>query len=662
MAVTISLRVNHLFFYTGLLYIKNPDYLKLFLCLHLCRKFKDMKKNLLLGMICFTSTAIVAQKPMDSTQYDVIIIQGNRIEIPFNQASRDIQIITAKEIKQLPVQSVNELLEYVGGIDIRQRGPFGTQADVSMDGGTFEQTLVLLNGIKLINSQTAHNMLNLPIPLSAIDHIEVLRGSAARKYGINALTGAINIVTKKETSSFVDAQVYAGSSFKKQDPSEGDGIYGGGGVQVTGNFGTKKQQHLLSINKTKYNGQRYNSASDNTQLFYNGNVDFNSNNSLQLLGGYSHTSFGANGFYAAPGDKNSEEMVTTALFSLSSKHKLGRFTLSPRISDRYDEDDYRYLKDQPTIGRSTHYTNALMAEINAGVKTTIGEFGLGWESRFETINSSNIGEHNRNNHGIYAEYRNVFWKKLVANAGVYVNYNTKFGWQAYPGIDLAYLFNSHWKLAACVGSGQRIPSFTDLYLNQLPGNIGNPKLQPENAWDYEANLQFHKKIFRMEVGYFYRDVQDFIDWVRVSPLEPYSPHNYGNIKIQGIHARIRQNFHFKHAQHLNYFINYNYLIPSYVAENNNQSKYVLETLQHQLLVGIQYGIKNFNIQLTNRFIQRMKNDPYSILDARISYKIHSFTVFGTITNSLDAQYSEAGAVPMPTRWISLGVRYRWDQK
>lgn len=625
--------------------------------------FKNInkKKQILIGCNLIFSLCAFAQKN-DTTKYDAIVIQGNRIEVPFQKASRDIQIITAKEIEKLPVSSLNELLAYAGGVDIRQRGPFGTQADISMDGGTFEETLVLLNGVKLINSQTAHNMMNLPIPLSAIDHIEILRGSAARKFGINALTGAINIVTKKETISFIEANIFGGSSFKKQNEKEGDGIYGGGGIQVTGNFGTQKQNHLIAISKTKYNGQRYNSASDNTQLFYNGSYHFNADNAIQLLGGYSYAKFGANGFYAAPGDLNSEEMVSTALFSLSSTHRMGRFTLSPRISNRYDEDDYRYLKHQPSIGRSLHFTNALMAELNGSIKTKFGTFGLGWESRFEDINSSNIGEHHRNNHGFYAEYHHIFNQKWVVNTGAYINYNTKFDWQVYPGLDFAYLINKHWKFAVNVGSGQRIPSFTDLYLNQLPGNIGNPLLQPENAWNYGGNVQYKYKTLRINIGYFYRDVTDFIDWVRDSITQPYSPFNFGRVKIQGIHLRLNQDFIFKNHQKLKYFLRYNYLIPTYESKKGIQSKYVLSALQHQFIAGIYYQNNGFSFQITNRFIQRFKNKPYDVLDIRLAYKIKKFTIYSTINNILDAQYKEAGAVPMPTRWFNLGLRYRWQKK
>src|SRR5699024_8500086 len=143
--------------------------------------------------------------------------------------------------------SVNELLAYVGGIDIRQRGPFGGQADISLDGGTFEQTLVLINGVKLIDDQTAHLMMNIPVPIQAIDHIEVLRGTAARIYGINALTGAINIVTKSSARTFLLTDVNMASGFKKREEDDKSGIYGGGSLELVGNFAHKKQRHLLAF-------------------------------------------------------------------------------------------------------------------------------------------------------------------------------------------------------------------------------------------------------------------------------------------------------------------------------------------------------------------------------------------------------------------------------
>ncbi len=596
-----------------------------------------------------------------STEVDEVLIQGNRLQTPFSEATRDIQVITQKQIEALPAKSLNEVLSYISGVDIRQRGPFGTQSDISIDGGTSEQTIVLINGVKMIDAQSAHNMMNLPIPLSAIDHIEVIRGAAARIYGINALTGAVNIVTKKGERLSVTADLLAGSSFQPKDEGDGSGIYAGNAAEVTGIFGTAQQNQLFSVAYSDYNGQRYNSAGKNTRVFYNGNYALNKNNSIQAMAGYIHNHFGANGFYAAPGDVNSEEVTKSSVFSLSSRHTFGNFTLSPRISDRYGEDDYRYFRDNLSKGRSIHYANALMLELNSSLKTGIGTFGFGVESRLEKINSSNIGEHERDNHGMYAELKTGFGERIKGTAGVYGNYNTDFGYQVYPGIDLAYLLNDYWKISANIGSGQRIPSFTDLYLNQRPGNVGNALLQPESAWNYEGNVQFNKGNVQFKTGYFYRTINEFIDWVRENPSQPYSPENLGQTQMQGIYARLQQDFKVTDTQSFGYDLSYNYLNPSFETSAEKQSKYILESLKHQVIAGIHYTINDFSFQIKNRLLKRELGDSYNVADVRLNYKVQDILLYSEVTNLFNASYVEAGAVPMPTRWFSFGVKLQWNQ-
>jgi len=619
-------------------------------------------KKLLIVIGAFATLPVFAQKDQTlSNDLDDVIIQGNRIQTPFSQATRDIQIITQQQIEQLPVRSVNEVLSYISGVDIRQRGPFGAQADISIDGGTSEQTLVLLNGVKLIDAQSAHNMMNIPVPLSAIDHIEILRGAAARIYGINALTGAVNIVTKTENHPSLTVDLQAGSSFKDKEKGDGDGIYGGGSAELTGTFGSKKINNLIAASHDDYNGQRYNSASKATRLFYSGNYNIDSNNTIQAMAGYARSHYGANGFYAAPGDVNAAEIVESSVFSLSSRHRFGNFMLSPRISDRYGEDDYRYFKDDLNTARSLHYTNALMLELNGTLSTGIGTFGLGWESRLEKISSSNIGKHDRDNHGAYAELRTNIGAKLEGTLGAYANYNTDYGWQVYPGVDLAYLLDTHWKISASIGSGERIPSFTDLYLNQLPGNIGNEDIQAESAWNYEGNIQYNKKRLKVQAGYFYRVISDFIDWVREDESAPYSPINFGKNKIQGIYGRIQQNFDLGNKQTVGYHLTYNYLHPIIDRSTDLQSKYTLESLKHQFIAGMNYSIDHFSLQLENRLLKRELAEAYDVADIRTSYQLKKALLYFEVNNLFDAQYTEAGAVPMPTRWFGLGVKFRWDK-
>ena len=176
----------------------------------------------------------------DTTLLSEIMITENRLQIPFSKQSRNIEIIDRAQIQNLPVTSISEVLTYISGVDIRQRGPFGTQADVSMDGGLFDQTLILLNGVKISDIQTGHHSMNIPVSLDAVERIEVLKGPAARVYGINALTGAINIITSTSAVNSASINVQSGSSFGRKEEGDGKGVYAGGTAQAVLNMGNPK--------------------------------------------------------------------------------------------------------------------------------------------------------------------------------------------------------------------------------------------------------------------------------------------------------------------------------------------------------------------------------------------------------------------------------------
>ncbi len=606
----------------------------------------------------FIAGCFIGYGQENENQLDEIVISENRLQIPFNQTARAVEVITAKEIKKLPVKSIQEVLSLLAGVDIKQRGPFGTQADVSIDGGTFEQTLILINGVKMNDAQTAHHALNLALPLEAIERIEVLRGPAARMYGINALTGAINIVTKKVTENGLHNTTFIGSSFKNKDNGDGSGIYWGGGTQLTGTWFKEKHNHLLGYSKDKYNGQRYNTENNTDKFYYQGQFFISNDNSMQLMAGHIDNKFGANGFYAAPGDKNSFEIVKTSFGSLGSTHKISEnFTLRPQVSLRYNEDDYRYFKNDLNRARSQHYSNSVNAELHSSLKTTIGTFGLGLESRWEQITSSNIGEHQRNNLGFYAEYKTTLWNKFFVNTGAYTNYNSDYGWQIFPGIDVAYNVSDHWQLGLNVGSSQRIPSFTDLYLNQRPGNVGNPNLTTENAYQYEVLAKYiHPKI-TVHGRFFKRTIHDFIDWLRIEESEPYAPENVGRNVMYGLNFNVRKNINLNDFGRIKLQGSYTYLQPK-TTSTNYTSKYVLESLKHQMVLLANYEFKKFTIQATHRYQKRELNKGYNLNDFRISYNFTKFEVFADVTNAFGTQYKEAGAVPMPSNWYSLGVRWK----
>jgi outer membrane cobalamin receptor len=625
------------------------------------KNLEHVKKNYaVIILLLLLGAKLFAQVKKDTiVTIDEIIINENRFSTPISKQNRNVYVIDNEAIKKLPGRSVQELLQYANGVDLRQRGPFGSQADISIDGGSFEQTVVLLNGIKIIDSQTAHNMLNLPIPVDAIERIEVIRGPAARIYGINSLTGAINIITKKHTTSGVLVNTYMGSNFEKDAEDTGDTFYGRG-IQVGGVLSKKKHQHSVFASHDKSNGYRYNTGFENNKLFYQGNVQINDFNEILASFGYIKNGFGANGFYASPGDKNSNEVVQTTLASIQSKHILSeKWTLMPRVSYRYNYDDYRYFGNTNlNAGRSEHYTNSVAAEVNTTYKTNTGELGFGAEARSEDINSSNIGGHTRENVGIYAQYRTNLSERLNVNFGTYLNYNSDFKWQVYPGLDASYTVTDAIKIIGTIGTSQRIPSFTDLYLNQRPGNIGNPDLTSENAFQTEAGVKFTKKEFSFNANYFYRRISNFIDWIREVNTEPFQSTNFGNLVTNGVNMRSNYTTIFNKETKFNFNLAYSYLDSDFKDNRTDVfSRYFISSLKHQVTNTADVQYKSFTFLFATRFNERASGQTYWINDFKVSQSFNKVMVYLDAQNIFNTTYFEVGSVPLPSRWFSLGVKF-----
>ncbi|WP_240768700.1 TonB-dependent siderophore receptor [Olivibacter sp. XZL3] len=609
----------------------------------------------------FTCRSVFAQLsasslPQDSliTSLNEVIVSENRLQTPFSEQNRNINILTKEQIRNLPAKSVSELLSFIPGVDVRQRGPWGTQADVSIDGGTFEQTMILVNGIKVNDPQTAHHSMNIPIPIAAIERIEVIRGPAARIYGINSLTGAINIVTRTPNTNFYEGSAQVSSSFK--DKEDGNGVYNGRSLQLGAGITAGVSTHLLYGSHDAGNGYRYNTAYNNSKLFYQGKIKNNHEGLWNLMGGYTYNRFGANAYYAPPNDKEAKEIVQTALFSLGfTGNGTGSWTFAPRVSYRYNYDDYRYNQYDLSLFRNLHHSHVLNTELNTTYNTGKGLLGLGLELRNEFLISTNMGDRQRNNYGMYAEYKMDFSDRLTANMGAYANYNSHFGWQVYPGFDLGYKMTSQWRFYINTGSGQRIPSFTDLYTSG-GGNIGNPDLTAENAWYAEGGLKYNSERSFVSASYFYRKINDFIDWTRGNTEESWRPSNFMQNQVHGINVTANWQLNDSESRHWYLNVAYNYLNPKVTSsrQDNVLSKYAIESLRHQLATQLSFNIKSISFSISERFVERINYRNYFLTDAKMSYKWKDYRLFLDANNIFDITYVEASAIPLPGRWFNLG--------
>lgn len=601
------------------------------------------------------SIPIIATIPLPEVEF----VSEKRLEgTGFSLQSRNATIITEEMIKQLPVTTVHEVLQYVSGVDLRQRGPMGAQADITIMGSTFEQVLILVNGIPMRDPQTGHNQMNLPVSLNQIARIEVMMGSASRIYGANAMAGAVNIITKSPGEETVFVQAFAGSNFEN-DTASGKQYYLSGGQASLG-FKTAKTGHQLDVSFIETNGYRYNSQNSQQRINYTGRIGIGKGK-MDVFAGTIFNDFGANNFYAAPGDKNATESVNTAFGGIKYEQTIESWTLRPIVYTRYNHDDYIYIKQKPEVYRNNHYTTASGAEVHARQANRLGALGLGFESRLEMINSNNLGKHERYFYAAYAEQRFEIGEKRQLTIGANAQYNNDYGWRFYPGLE----YNSSlWKFKTVrwylnIGVSNRLPTYTDLYYIG-PGNIGNALLKPERAGTAELGATWKKNNWFVQANASTRIVADYIDFARDSVATPWQPQNFGeatfncgNVKVQYIFNKSDRFFHFNSIS---------YSATSIVSEFDSkglESKYIMDHLSYQLVANINFSTsKYFSHSTSARYAERMTGAQYAVFDYRLRYNHINFSAFVDITNIFDRKYIESGIVEMPGRWYRIGVEFK----
>jgi iron complex outermembrane receptor protein len=560
---------------------------------------------------------------------------------------RDVQIISKKDIQSLPVRSVNELLSYVSGLDIRERGPFGAQADLSMMGAGFEQCLILINGVPMRDPQTGHHMLNLPVDLSQIDRIEVMNGTAGRIYGSNALAGAINIVTSlpKAGTSFVETFNATASS------QEG---FVANGIQAMAAFGKNKSQHSISAGQFKTNGYRYNSANDQQRISYLGHYQLKRSNTLDIMAGLFKNNFGANGYYAYPYDKDAVEDVNTSFVSAKANivDQKNIWTFKPIVYARFNHDHYVFIKDNPSYYENTHNSKAAGVELHATRANKFGQLGLGVEGRTEIIQSTNLGDHSRSFFNVYGEERFMLGK-FNTTLGVNAQYNTANGVSFFPGIETIRHFTNKSAIFANVGTGNRLPSYTELYYSDR-SNAGNDSLLGEKARNVEVGFKRFGKLYFTASG-FYRSVYNAINYTRASDADKWTPSNFTTVNFLGVNA----NLNWQVGDNTSLKLNYTYLDAQLGTENEVQSKYALYHARHRVTFQYRQNItSSLSTNLTVRYTERFTGTNYTVVDFRGMWKLNeNITLNFDVTNLLDRKYIDQGYIQMPGRWFRVGFRF-----
>ncbi len=631
---------------------------------------------------------------------DDIEVTASRVSMPLEQTARIVSVMTKEEISNCPAQSVSDLLKYASGVDVRQRGAYGIQTDISINGGTHDQIAILVNGVNISSPHTGHLAADFPFNIDDIERIEILEGAASRVYGSSAYSGAINIVTRG-----------AQGTPEKATPGGYISLAAGsfGTVQTNGNISLtyKNLFNSISAGFVRSDGGVSNSDFKRFNGFYNGGVTTKEADFRWQLGMISKD-YGANTFYSGkfPNQYEENRNYTT---SISAKTK-GQIQISPSIYWNRTHDHYQLIRGMSPTQENYHITDVYGATINAQTKWQLGVTAIGAEFRNEGILSTALGKQlteseyvkvggtdrnytkkdNRTNICYYLEH-DITLRHFSISLGVMANMNTWLDHRHrfYPGIDISYRLTNNIKFFAAWNMAQQMPTFTDIYYKS-PTQVGYAGLKPERTSEFNIGGVFKNNNIELTLRLYHRYQTNMIDWV--IPLDSvvkygrgnYTTYHATNLKVNNMGISFSGRFTTNNRR---ISLNTQY---TFIHQKRNDdiqlddSYYGLNYLRHKVTAAATAHIwKGLSVTLSYRFQDRMgtyyeydtnhivKNaygwdtytfagkssyKPFSLIDLHLEWREKHYKIYADLNNLTNYQYIDIGNVKQPGFWFMGGIK------
>lgn len=640
-------------------------------------------RKIIVACTTFLTLSLFAQTNLDSVQ-----VSATRLPMKKYESGKNITTLTAKDIKEFPVTSVDELLQYVGGINLNSRCGFGVQSDIGMRGSTFSQVLVMVDNQRINDGLTGHFNSNIPIPLSEIHHIEIVRGSASASFGADAVGGIIHIKTKS----------YEGLWEAEKSELNGNVAFGENNLTMTdAGFHTQGQKFGFSaaMKSSESSGEQYvNPSYTNAGLgdsLYNNFFSLktytaaftyrnNKNWKVYARGGADRRDFAAKYFYTANPYDEATEKVNAYWTQAMVEYDINGSQTALNIGYRHNQDSFIF---NPLFSRNSHITQRLNATLSHNTTYLDTRISFGLQTDYNTIESNDRGDHSLLNNGAFFLAHHKF-NKLNVNGGLRLEYSDKIGAQLVPQVNIS-LPDKNIVYRASAGRSIRQADFTEQYNFYLrentPGgfSIGNPDLAAESAYTFDLGLDAYiSNNFKVSNTLFARTSSNLIDYTLTNSTEIDNLINLRDSTDYFYAKNIKESFTFGNEFGLSYkmelpdvtidwLLNYTYIQTN--TPDSLVSKYIANHPINNLNGGAIIRYKRFTWNLGGTFITRdadeipviggeVKNQ-YGILNTKLNYAAKDLGVnlFVNVRNVLDTQYQEILGAQMQGRWIMAGLSW-----
>lgn len=618
---------------------------------------------------------------------DEVVVTGARAPLTQGEAAKLVTVLTREDINGFAAETVNDVLKHATSVDVRQRGGFGVQTDISIGGGTFDQIAILLNGVNISNPQTGHLSADFPVSLDDIQRIEIIQGAAARVYGAGAFNGAINIVTTPETNLGGSATIEGGS-------------YGTFGAAARMAFPVHQ---AISAGYKQSDGGTANSYFRKANAFYQGALPLSKLHGQGRLDwslGLSTMRYGANTFYSAayPNQYESNARIFANVRG-NIPVALGKtlVTINPSIYWNRNYDHFQLIRHS-TTGENFHRNDVLGASLNAYTEWALGKTSIGAELRKEKIYSTNLGtpmsedewfkvphydvnytkSKGRTDLSLFLEH-NILLKRFTASLGVMANRNTGYNnrFRLYPGIDMSYRPSKPWKITLSWNMAFRMPTFTDLFYKS-PTQEGNIGLKPEKTNSLRLGVLHRTKGVQAQVSAFYDFGTDMIDWVMYSVEDKYHSANF-RLDNRGfdVNADIMPR-----EWNPTYYINKVHVGYAYINQARYdditiyKSNYAMEYLRHKVTASVDHRIFSaLSASWAFRWQERMGSyiiyennkstgvahpySPYALFDLKLMWQKPRYEIALSLNNLTNRRYYDLGNVEQPGFWLMASAKVKW---
>lgn len=633
-----------------------------------------MKKRPLLGILLLlivTKTAFAQSNDLDS-----VVVTANLITQKGNQTGKSVIVIAGTDLEKLPITSLDELLKYLPGIEVQQRGINGTQSDIIIRGGSFQQVLVLIDGVRMNDPLTGHFNGYIPLHPEDIYKIEIIKGAAATIYGPDAIGGVIHVITRKKTTAQIN-KLSAGTKF---------GSFGLNNTNLWWGMNNAKWKLSLGHLTNKADGETLRGT---TGYFNNkaSSVLFNyylpKNWKLNLLYIQDSRNFNAQNFYTQFKSDTASEIVKSQWAQIGLIKEANSIVFKTDIGYKQLSDQYRF---NPAGKYNENNTSLLVAQSN--LQWTLNEehqLVTGIQYLHKKINSNDRGNHALTHAGAFVVFNHRLPNNITLNESARMDWDENYGLAFLPQLNAAWSIKKI-TIRSSIGKGIRDADFTERYNNYkktlvTAGNIGNPNLQAEKSWSYELGTDIALATnLKWSTTFFYRAQHDLIDWAptiysnmpRTSNLIPTGNYalatNKTSVKTKGLEIEFTYTKTWSEKLKLQYLSGLVWLDtkdadkqPSFYITSHAKflwnQQLILKTGQLQWALNSIYKVRN---KQTATAILTEVSSNYFLMNYKVSYtsKNGYFNLFTETNNLFDKKYSDLLGAKMPGRWISIGTQIK----